>query len=67
MDDGSIEFKEAAEAHEVFSSADGIVLQTLEAKAEADKRPRGSSFISMDMTCSARRSARPSRRPTCRP
>jgi len=34
--------------HEVFSSADGIVLQTLEAKAEADKRPRGSSFISMD-------------------
>jgi len=34
--------------HEVFSSADGIVLQTLEAKAESDKRPRGSSFISMD-------------------
>ena len=34
--------------HEVFSSADGIVLQTLEAKAEAEKRPRGSSFISMD-------------------
>jgi len=34
--------------HEVFSSADGIVLQTLEAKAEADKRPRGSSFIAMD-------------------
>ena len=34
--------------HEAFSSADGIVLQTLEAKAEADKRPRGSSFISMD-------------------
>ena len=30
--------------HEVFSSADGIVLQTLEAKAEADKRPRGSSL-----------------------
>jgi cytochrome P450 len=34
--------------HEVFSSADGIVLQTLEGKIEADKRPRGSSFISMD-------------------
>jgi cytochrome P450 len=34
--------------HEVFSSADGIAMQTLEAKAEADKRPRGSSFISMD-------------------
>ena len=34
--------------HQVFSSADGIVLQTLEAKAEADKRPRGSSFIAMD-------------------
>jgi cytochrome P450 len=34
--------------HEVFSSADGIVLQTLEAKAESEKRPRGSSFISMD-------------------
>jgi cytochrome P450 len=34
--------------HEVFSSADGIVLQTLEAKAEADKRPRGNSFIAMD-------------------
>jgi len=34
--------------HEVFSSADGIVLQTLEAKAESDKRPRGSSFIAMD-------------------
>ncbi len=34
--------------HQVFSSADGIVLQTLEAKIEADKRPRGSSFISMD-------------------
>ena len=34
--------------HEVFSSADGIALQTLEAKIEADKRPRGSSFISMD-------------------
>ena len=34
--------------HEVFSSADGIVLQTLEAKAESDKRPRGNSFIAMD-------------------
>jgi cytochrome P450 len=34
--------------HQVFSSADGIALQTLEAKAEADKRPRGSSFIGMD-------------------
>ncbi len=34
--------------HEVFSSADGIVLQTLESKIEADKRPRGSSFIAMD-------------------
>jgi len=34
--------------HEVFSSADGIVLQTLEAKAESDKRPRGNSFIGMD-------------------
>ena len=34
--------------HEVFSSADGIVLQSLEAKAESEKRPRGSSFISMD-------------------
>jgi cytochrome P450 len=34
--------------HQVFSSADGIVLQTLEAKAEQEKRPRGSSFIAMD-------------------
>jgi cytochrome P450 len=34
--------------HQVFSSADGIVLQTLEAKAEAEKRPRGNSFIAMD-------------------
>ena len=34
--------------HEAFSSADGIVLQTLEAKVEADKRPRGNSFIAMD-------------------
>jgi len=34
--------------HEVFSSADGIVLQSLEAKAESEKRPRGNSFIAMD-------------------
>ncbi|MET0273822.1 MAG: cytochrome P450, partial [Phenylobacterium sp.] len=34
--------------HQVFSSADGIVLTTLEAKAEQDKRPRGNSFIAMD-------------------
>jgi cytochrome P450 len=34
--------------HEAFSSADGIVLQTREAKIEADKRPRGNSFIAMD-------------------
>jgi cytochrome P450 len=34
--------------HQVFSSAEGIVLQTLEAKAESEKRPRGSSFIAMD-------------------
>ena len=34
--------------HQVFSSADGIALQSLEAKAEAEKRPRGSSFIAMD-------------------
>jgi cytochrome P450 len=34
--------------HQVFSSADGIVLQTLEAKAESEKRPRGNSFIAMD-------------------
>ncbi len=34
--------------HSVFSSADGIVLQTREARDEADKRPRGSSFIAMD-------------------
>jgi len=34
--------------HEVFSSADGITLQSLEAKAEMDKRPSRSSFISMD-------------------
>jgi cytochrome P450 len=34
--------------HQVFSSADGIVLQTIEARIEADKRPRGNSFIAMD-------------------
>jgi len=34
--------------HQVFSSADGIVLQTLESKIEQEKRPRGSSFIAMD-------------------
>ena len=34
--------------HEVFSSADGIAMQTLEAKIEQDKRPRGNSFIAMD-------------------
>ncbi len=34
--------------HQVFSSADGIVLQSLEAKAEADSRPRRPNFISMD-------------------
>jgi len=34
--------------HAAFSSADGIALQTLEAKIEADKRPRGNSFIAMD-------------------
>jgi len=34
--------------HQVFSSADGIVLQSLEAKAEADARPRRPNFISMD-------------------
>jgi cytochrome P450 len=34
--------------HQVFSSADGIVLITLEAKAEQEKRPRGNSFIAMD-------------------
>ena len=34
--------------HEVFSSADGITLQSLEAKAEMAKRPQRSSFISMD-------------------
>ncbi len=37
--------------HEVFSSADGIVLQTLEARAEFEKmfgKQRNTSFISMD-------------------
>jgi len=34
--------------HEAFSSADGIVLQSLEAKAESEKRARGNSFIAMD-------------------
>ncbi len=56
--------------HEVFSSADGIVLQTLEAKAEADKRPRGNSFIAMDPPGHdvQRKTVSPrSRPPTCRP
>ena len=34
--------------HQVFSSADGIALSTLEARAEADKRGSRPSFISMD-------------------
>ncbi len=34
--------------HQVFSSADGITLQSLEAKAEMAKRPTRPSFISMD-------------------
>jgi cytochrome P450 len=34
--------------HHVFSSADGITLQSLEAKAEMAKRPTRPSFISMD-------------------
>jgi len=34
--------------HQVFSSADGITLMSLEAKAEADRRPTRQSFISMD-------------------
>ena len=34
--------------HQVFSSADGIVLQSLEAKAEAAGRPTRPSFIAMD-------------------
>jgi cytochrome P450 len=34
--------------HQVFSSADGIVLQSLESQAEQAKRPTRPSFISMD-------------------
>jgi cytochrome P450 len=34
--------------HEVFSSADGIVLQSLESKADMARRPTRPSFISMD-------------------
>jgi cytochrome P450 len=34
--------------HQVFSSADGITLQSLEARAEMAKRPQRTSFISMD-------------------
>ncbi len=34
--------------HQVFSSADGITLRSLEAEAEAQKRPQRPSFISMD-------------------
>ena len=34
--------------HQVFSSADGITLQSLESKAEMAKRPARPSFISMD-------------------
>ncbi|MFC3068268.1 cytochrome P450 [Phenylobacterium soli] len=34
--------------HQVFSSADGIVLQSLEAKAEQATRPTRPSFIAMD-------------------
>ena len=34
--------------HQIFSSADGIALPTLEGKAEAAKRPQRPSFISMD-------------------
>jgi cytochrome P450 len=34
--------------YQVFSSADGITLQSLESKAEMAKRPTRSSFISMD-------------------
>ena len=34
--------------HQVFSSEDGITLQTLESKAEMAKRPTRQSFISMD-------------------
>ncbi|HWF00750.1 MAG TPA: cytochrome P450 [Caulobacteraceae bacterium] len=34
--------------HEAFSSADGIVLPSIEAEAEQNKRPTRPSFISMD-------------------
>jgi cytochrome P450 len=34
--------------HQVFSSADGITLQSLESKAEMASRPQRPSFISMD-------------------
>jgi cytochrome P450 len=34
--------------HKVFSSEDGITLQSLESKAEMAKRPTRQSFISMD-------------------
>jgi cytochrome P450 len=34
--------------HQVFSSADGITLPSLEAEADMRKRPQRSSFISMD-------------------
>ena len=34
--------------HQVFSSEDGITLQSLDAKAEMAKRPQRQSFISMD-------------------
>src|SRR5580658_5646758 len=34
--------------HQVFSSADGITLQSLEAKAEMARRTQRNSFISMD-------------------
>ena len=34
--------------HQVFSSADGITLQSLESKAEMARRPNRTSFISMD-------------------
>ena len=34
--------------HQVFSSADGIALPTLEAKAESLRRPQRQSFIGMD-------------------
>ena len=34
--------------HQVFSSADGITLQSLESKAQMERRPNRTSFISMD-------------------